>query len=226
MQRFLVVDDNAIERTLYETIINYHFDSPHVDFAANGLEALGKSTKNDYEVIIVDIEMPGMNGIDFFEQLRKFSPQKAERVIFSSANIDNHRKTFFNNEDCPHINKPFTRNELVHIINNTIKKKQRLTTTVEGSVKVREYLRIEADEVCIVKYPSSCGAITEKLTAKTLNYSKAGLALSYKAEPKIIFKPGKIVDIFADQLAIFDKKAEVVWSKNQAKKIELGLKWL
>ena len=122
MQRLLVVDDNAIERTLYETIINYHFDSLHVDFAANGLEALEKSSKKDYSVIIVDIEMPGMNGIVFFEQLRKLSPQKAEKVIFSSANIENHRKTFFNKEDCPYLTKPFSKTELLHLINNTIER--------------------------------------------------------------------------------------------------------
>ena len=122
MQRFLIVDDNAIERTLYATIINYYFESSHIDFAADGLEVLDKSTKNDYEVIIVDIEMPRMNGIDFFDQLKNFSPHKAEKVIFSSANIDSHRKTFFNNENCSHISKPFSRKDLLHIMNSTIKK--------------------------------------------------------------------------------------------------------
>ena len=78
MQRFLIVDDNAIERTLYATIINYYFESSHIDFAADGLEALDKSSKNDYEVIIVDIEMPRMNGIDFFDQLKnQMVPLKA-----------------------------------------------------------------------------------------------------------------------------------------------------
>ena len=122
MPRFLIVDDNAIERTLYETIINYHFNSSKIDFAVDGLEALRKSSDNDYEVIIVDIEMPHMNGIDFFKHLRQLSPQKAEKIIFSSANIENHKRTFFNSLDCPKISKPFSRNELLHLINDTIKK--------------------------------------------------------------------------------------------------------
>ena len=126
MPRFLVVDDNAIERTLYETIINYHFNPSKIDFAINGLEALKKSSAKDYEVIIVDIEMPHMNGIDFFEHLRKLSPQKANKIIFSSANIETHKRTFFNNNDCPKICKPFNRNELLHLINDTIKKKDLL----------------------------------------------------------------------------------------------------
>ena len=226
MQRFLIVDDNAIERNLYETIINYHFDSPCVDFAVNGLEALGKSTQNDYEVIIVDIEMPHMNGIVFFEQLRRSSPQKAKNVIFSSANIENHEKSFFNNEDCPRLNKPYNRDELLHIINNTINKKQRLINTREGSARARTYLRIKSDEVCTVEYLLSCGSITKKLRGKTLNHSTGGFSLSYQSEPEIILKPGKTVKIFADQLFIFDQEAEVIWSKQVDKKIELGLKWL
>ncbi|MDT8318361.1 MAG: response regulator [bacterium] len=225
MHRFLIVDDNAIERTLYETIINYHFDSPRVDFAVNGLEALSKSNNNEYDVIIVDIEMPLMNGITFFQQLRKSSPQKAENVIFSSANIDNHRRTFFDHEDCLKINKPFSRNELLHMINNTIKKKQRLTTITGGS-GVRNFLRIEANDDCVIKYLSSCGSIEGKIKAKTLNYSKAGLSLYYQVAPEITLKPGGKVKIFADQLAIFDKEAEVVWSRKYAEKTKLGLRWL
>lgn len=226
MQRFLIVEDNAIERTLYETIINYHFDFTHIDFAVNGLEALGRSNKNDYEVIIVDIEMPGMNGIDFFEQLKKLSPQKAEKVFFASANIEPHKKTFFTNEGCPYINKPFSRNELLHMINNIIKKNQRTKATIEGASTVRKHLRMASDEICMLKHLSSCGSITKKIKAKTMNHSIGGFSLSYQLEPEIILKPGKIVKIFADQLAIFDKEAEVVWSKQVDKKIELGLKWL
>ena len=124
MQRFLVVDDNVIERNLYETIINYHFESYKVDFAVNGKEALGKSCENEYEVIIVDIEMPSMNGIDFFKQLRKKEPQKAERIIFASANIENHKRTFFSKEDCPCLAKPFKRIELLELISNAIERNE------------------------------------------------------------------------------------------------------
>ena len=124
MQRFLIVDDNAIERALYHMIISYHFDCSHIDFAVNGVEALEESLKNDYSAIIADIEMPRMNGIDFFKRLKINSPQKAEKVIFASANIENHKKTFFNRENCPYLVKPFSRIELLHLINNTIEGKK------------------------------------------------------------------------------------------------------
>ncbi|HHT64561.1 MAG: response regulator [Caldicoprobacterales bacterium] len=71
MMRILIVDDepiirNGLARTVREQNL---FDQ--VDTAKNGLEALELCKDNRYHVILLDIMMPDMNGIEFLEQLRK-----------------------------------------------------------------------------------------------------------------------------------------------------------
>lgn len=71
MTRILVVDDERSIRNTLREILEY--EKYTVDEAAEGQEALEKAKNNQYDLILLDIKMPRMDGIEVLEQLMKFS---------------------------------------------------------------------------------------------------------------------------------------------------------
>lgn len=71
MYRILVVDDEKKEREGIALLIKrYHFDF-EVTLAQNGEEALGLLEKTEFDVLLTDIKMPHMNGIQLIEEARR-----------------------------------------------------------------------------------------------------------------------------------------------------------
>ena len=81
--RILVVDDDRIMLTLLISILK-HEGFHHVDKASSGEEALEKCAESPPDIIFMDIEMPGMNGIEAMEAVHQRNV--ATQVILVSAN--------------------------------------------------------------------------------------------------------------------------------------------
>jgi two-component system chemotaxis response regulator CheY len=67
-KRILVIDDAALVRTYYRTALEAH--GFVVEEALNGLEGLEKVLLQPFNLVIVDINMPQMDGITFLHTLR------------------------------------------------------------------------------------------------------------------------------------------------------------
>lgn len=81
MSKVLVVDDQlGVRRLLFET---FREDQHEVEMAGNGKEALQILEKFDPDLILMDMKMPGMNGIDTLRQIRSFN--KEVGVIMMTA---------------------------------------------------------------------------------------------------------------------------------------------
>jgi two-component system, NarL family, invasion response regulator UvrY len=74
-------DHDIVREGLKEYIIN-HMDLVVIDEAHNGQEVLNKASKNDYDVIILDIRMPRGSSLDIVKQLKTFNP-KLNILIFA-----------------------------------------------------------------------------------------------------------------------------------------------
>lgn len=72
-KKILIVDDSALMRRLISDIINSDNRFVVKDLACNGLEGLDLIIKNhvEYDAVILDINMPKMNGLELLEQLQK-----------------------------------------------------------------------------------------------------------------------------------------------------------
>lgn len=75
MLRILVADDHPIVRAGLKQIITETADMTVADEASNGQEVLSKVSQNEYDVVLLDISMPGMHGIDALRELRARKPQ-------------------------------------------------------------------------------------------------------------------------------------------------------
>lgn len=71
--KVLVVDDSALMRKLVSNIINKDPEIEVADTAINGLFALKKLKRDDIDIIMLDIEMPGMNGLEFLKMRRELN---------------------------------------------------------------------------------------------------------------------------------------------------------
>ncbi len=74
MIKLLVADDHKIFREGLREIINKTSDIRVIDEAKSGNEVLSKVEENNYDVILLDISMPGRSGLDILKQLRQEKP--------------------------------------------------------------------------------------------------------------------------------------------------------
>ena len=82
--RYLIVDD---ERVIREYIGDVFIDEADISFAGNGREALELLAANQYNVIICDVQMPFINGIDLYTVLKEKHSDLCDKFIFCTGNI-------------------------------------------------------------------------------------------------------------------------------------------
>ena len=79
-KRILVVDDDNMNLARTRIILGKEYD---VVLADSGIEALAKLQNKKADMVLLDIDMPGMNGIETFERMKKFAADIP--VIFLTA---------------------------------------------------------------------------------------------------------------------------------------------
>lgn len=83
MKKILIVDDSALVRRVLCDIINKDERFQVEDRATNGLEALQLLSRKTYDAVVLDINMPKMNGLELLKELQK--RKIAARVIMAST---------------------------------------------------------------------------------------------------------------------------------------------
>ena len=106
MPRILIVDDEALaRRRLLDLLADCAPDCPHevVGEAANGREALDKAGALGVDIVLLDIHMPGMDGIECAEHLQRLS---APPAVISTTAYDNHACRAFELSAVDYLLKP------------------------------------------------------------------------------------------------------------------------
>jgi len=73
--RVLVADDHAIVRRGLKLILSEEFERVVVGEAQNGKELIEQIEKDDWEVVVLDITMPGRSGLDLLKEIKRLRPQ-------------------------------------------------------------------------------------------------------------------------------------------------------
>jgi DNA-binding NarL/FixJ family response regulator len=74
MKKVLVADDHAVVREGIKRIIEETADMVVAGEAVNGWEVLDKARGGDYDVVVLDISMPGKNGMEILKELKRERP--------------------------------------------------------------------------------------------------------------------------------------------------------
>ena len=86
MVNILIIDDErAIRKTLSEIL---SFEGYKIDEAADGEEGLKKFTEKTYDIVLCDIKMPKLDGLEFLEKSREVNPEIPIIMISGHGNID------------------------------------------------------------------------------------------------------------------------------------------
>ena len=71
--KVLITDDHPIVRQGLKQLLKETFEAIVVDEAGNGTEALDKIKAEKYDIVLLDIAMPGMNGLEVLKEIQKFN---------------------------------------------------------------------------------------------------------------------------------------------------------
>ena len=108
--RILVVDDDASINRLVATVLRReHYE---VDTAVGGMDALSKIELTQYDVVVLDLMMPVVSGLDVLRELAIRDPQIKCVVIMSAASRPELAKSITPNVFAA-LRKPFDINELI-----------------------------------------------------------------------------------------------------------------
>ena len=119
-RRILVVDDNEMNRLVASTILqNYKVV---VFEAENGKDAIGKVSKVNPELILMDLQMPIMNGLEATSEIRK-SGNNVPIIALTANAIKGENEKCFNAGMNDYISKPYKENELIQKLSNWLVKK-------------------------------------------------------------------------------------------------------
>jgi CheY-like chemotaxis protein len=118
-RRILVVEDEpGITKVCLRTLIPQGYE---VEVASNGSIAEGMLGSAEYDLILVDIRTPVMNGIQLYEYITDNYPELMKRVIFTTGDvISGDTQYFLEKSGQPVLAKPFTPEELIGIVNEVL----------------------------------------------------------------------------------------------------------
>ena len=121
MYRVLIADDEMIERTiLYRTIHKNLKDRCEIFQAENGREALEIYEREKTQIVILDIEMPGINGIEAAERIRE--KDRDTNIIFLTAYDEfSYAKKAITVRALDYLLKPYEEKELMLVLEEAIR---------------------------------------------------------------------------------------------------------
>ena len=88
MPKILVIEDEASIRRVLVKILSEENESYQVDEAEDGLAGLEKIKKEDYDLILCDIKMPKMDGVEVLEAAKKIKPESTIVMISGHGDLD------------------------------------------------------------------------------------------------------------------------------------------
>ncbi|HMO82059.1 MAG TPA: sigma-54 dependent transcriptional regulator [Pyrinomonadaceae bacterium] len=121
MSNLLIVDDEQSYRQLLSLV--FQDEGHRIRVANNGREALTELKKEPADVIISDVRMPDMDGIDMLRELRETMPDVGVIFMTAHASVESAREAFKLGAD-DFIQKPFDVEELKLIVKKTLEKQE------------------------------------------------------------------------------------------------------
>jgi DNA-binding NtrC family response regulator len=146
MSKILVIDDERSIRNTLKDILEY--EKYEVDLAEDGIKGIEKVKAAEYDIVLCDIKMPGMDGIEVLEHLTKIATDTPVVMISGHGNIDTAvdsiKKGAFD-----YIEKPLDLNRLLITIRNGMDKSNLVTETKILKKKVNKKYQIIGESKAI-----------------------------------------------------------------------------
>ena len=139
--RILVIDDDETVRRSLEAVLKE--EGYEVDVAENGKEAIAKSKARLYNLALVDLRLPDMDGIELLTAMREAVPKMVKIIITGYPSLENAIAAVNRGADA-YVVKPYTMEDLLRIIREQLQKQQQAMKYSEE--KVKEFIEARAEE--------------------------------------------------------------------------------
>ena len=123
MSKILIIEDEASIRRVLTKILSEESETYIVDDAEDGMQGLEKIKNNDYDLVLCDIKMPKMDGVELLEAVKKIKPEIPMVMISGHGDMETAIQTMRLGA-FDYISKPPDLNRLLNTVRNALDKKQ------------------------------------------------------------------------------------------------------
>ncbi len=123
MSKILIIEDEAAIRRVLTKILSEENDSYKVEEAEDGLQGVEKVKNEDYDLILCDIKMPKMDGVEVLEAVKKIKPEIPMVMISGHGDLETAINTMRLGA-FDYISKPPDLNRLLNTVRNALDRKQ------------------------------------------------------------------------------------------------------
>jgi CheY-like chemotaxis protein/anti-sigma regulatory factor (Ser/Thr protein kinase) len=109
----LLVDaDPAVHESLAAVLLRPEW---HIDSAYDGLEGLARATARPYDLVLTDVQIPGMDGLELLHQIREMRPESKVMVMTADSTPDNIVRAI-RDQAFGYLSKPFSPSSVADMI--------------------------------------------------------------------------------------------------------------
>ena len=148
MSKILIIEDEAAIRRVLINIISNENDNFQVDEAEDGLVGFEMIEKTDYDLVLCDIKMPKMDGVEVLEKIQKIKPEIPFIMISGHGELETAVETMRMGA-FDYISKPPDLNRLLNAIRNALDKKQLVVENKRLKKKVNKKFQMIGESEAI-----------------------------------------------------------------------------
>lgn len=131
----LIVDD---EKSVRDSLTNWFMESDYeVDSAGDAEETLKKIKPGKWDVALLDIKLPGMDGTDLNRKIKEIDPQITTIMITAFASVDTAVRSLKDGAD-DYVTKPIDPEYLTHMVAKVLERKRLQTENVQLKERIQE----------------------------------------------------------------------------------------
>ena len=152
MSKILIIEDEAAIRRVLVKILTEENKAYQVEEAEDGLAGMEKIKDNDYDLVLCDIKMPKMDGVEVLEATKKIKPEIPMVMISGHGDLDTAVNTMRLGA-FDYISKPPDLNRLLNTVRNALDRKNLVVENTRLKKKVsKQYEMIgESDPITKIK---------------------------------------------------------------------------
>ncbi|WP_298352345.1 sigma-54 dependent transcriptional regulator [uncultured Dokdonia sp.] len=152
MAKILIIEDEAAIRRVLTKILSEESKEYQVEEAGDGLEGINKIREEDYDLVLCDIKMPKMDGVEVLEAARKLKPEVPMVMISGHGDLDTAVNTMRLGA-FDYISKPPDLNRLLNTVRNALDRKTLVVENIKLKKKVsKKYEMVgESEEIGQIK---------------------------------------------------------------------------
>jgi signal transduction histidine kinase/DNA-binding response OmpR family regulator len=141
-KKILVVDDHELNRDLLRYLLKEYKYS--VETANNGVEAINILKQQSFDVILMDVQMPELNGIETTKQIRSVLRMNIPIIAFTAFNQPSEKRACLDAGMDDYLAKPVNENELINMLNFYFKDQNQAPKS-SGSVDINQVTKLVGD---------------------------------------------------------------------------------